>query len=48
MTHTTTTPTAYVPPALKPLGTLSDLTQGAGLMNSDNGNQIDTAYPNPS
>jgi hypothetical protein len=47
MTRTPNTAT-YVPPALKRLGTISELTQAAGLVNSDNGLTADNAFPNPS
>jgi len=45
MTHTNTN---YVPPALQPLGTLSELTKAAGQINADNTLLSDTAFPNPS
>lgn len=43
-----TTTATYVPPALKRLGTISELTQASGLVNSDNGLVANNAFPNPS
>ena len=41
------TPTNYQPPAIERLGTIAELTEAAGLVNSDDGLVANNAYSNP-
>jgi hypothetical protein len=41
------TPNNYVAPVVERLGTVAELTEAAGLTNSDNGQVANNAYSNP-
>jgi len=40
-------PTNYKAPQIERLGTVADLTEAAGLVNSDNGKESNNAFSNP-